>query len=220
MDGETDLKRRIVPLPCIGLTIELLHRIKVRLFISHNRNIPEKNRHNDTFCEVKFLHFIDIKIGNVLQGLIECPVPNNDIRRFDGNLRLFPPFIENDLFSLTINNTLLQGCYLRNTEWACGVAVYTGNLMSFDYGILFIYLSEFDLCLCSHNSCINFWNVFKYMLVINRKHVLININILSEWIGLGIEQIKTLLLGSQFTFWFTLLIVYVKHLQKERDRNV
>jgi len=24
-------------------------------------------------------------------------------------------------------NTLLQSCYLRNTEWTCGVAVYTGN---------------------------------------------------------------------------------------------
>jgi phospholipid-translocating ATPase len=74
--------------------------------------------------------FISSKSGNVwfCQGLIECPIPDNDTRRFDGNLRLFPPFIENDLFSLTINNTLLQGCYLRNTEWACGVAVYTGTL--------------------------------------------------------------------------------------------
>lgn len=88
LDGETDLKTRIVPLPCLGLTSDLLHKIK---------------------------------------GLIECPGPDNDIRRFDGNLRLFPPFIENDVFPLTINNTLLQCCYLRNTEWACGVAVYTGN---------------------------------------------------------------------------------------------
>jgi phospholipid-translocating ATPase len=60
------------------------------------------------------------------QGVIECPIPDKDIRRFDANIRLFPPFIDNDICPLTINNTLLQSCYLRNTEWACGVAVYTG----------------------------------------------------------------------------------------------
>lgn len=62
------------------------------------------------------------------QGVIECPIPDKDIRRFDANVRLFPPFIDNDICPLTINNTLLQSCYLRNTEWACGVAVYTGKI--------------------------------------------------------------------------------------------
>ncbi|KAM3384929.1 hypothetical protein ACQJBY_009101 [Aegilops geniculata] len=62
-----------------------------------------------------------------VEGVIECPIPDKDIRRFDANIRLFPPFIDNDICPLTINNTLLQSCYLRNTEWACGVAVYTGN---------------------------------------------------------------------------------------------
>ncbi|CAL5344857.1 unnamed protein product [Camellia sinensis] len=33
----------------------------------------------------------------------------------------------NDVCLLTIKNTILQSCYLRNTEWACGVATYTGN---------------------------------------------------------------------------------------------
>ncbi|CAK7322729.1 unnamed protein product [Dovyalis caffra] len=61
------------------------------------------------------------------RGVIECPNPDKDIRRFDANLRLFPPFIDNDVCPLTIKNTILQSCYLRNTEWACGVAVYTGN---------------------------------------------------------------------------------------------
>ncbi|XP_057852337.2 phospholipid-transporting ATPase 2 isoform X2 [Cryptomeria japonica] len=88
LDGETDLKTRVIPPPCSGLTPDLLHKIK---------------------------------------GVIECPGPDKDIRRFDANLRLFPPFIDNDVCPLTINNTLLQSCYLRNTEWACGVAVYTGN---------------------------------------------------------------------------------------------
>ncbi|KAM7277265.1 hypothetical protein ACFE04_019131 [Oxalis oulophora] len=62
-----------------------------------------------------------------IKGVIECPKPDKDIRRFDANLRLFPPFIDNDVCPLTIKNTLLQSCYLRNTEWACGVAIYTGN---------------------------------------------------------------------------------------------
>jgi len=88
LDGETDLKTRVSPPPCVGLEFEQLHRIK---------------------------------------GVIECPIPDKDIRRFDANIRLFPPFIDNDICPLTINNTLLQSCYLRNTEWACGVAAYTGN---------------------------------------------------------------------------------------------
>ncbi|XP_061368191.1 phospholipid-transporting ATPase 2 isoform X2 [Gastrolobium bilobum] len=88
LDGETDLKTRVLPSACMGIDVELLHKIK---------------------------------------GVIECPSPDKDIRRFDANMRLFPPFIDNDICPLTIKNTILQSCYLRNTEWACGVAVYTGN---------------------------------------------------------------------------------------------
>ncbi|KAG7983659.1 hypothetical protein I3843_04G117800 [Carya illinoinensis] len=88
LDGETDLKTRVIPSACMGIEYELLHKIK---------------------------------------GVIECHSPDKDIRRFDANLRLFPPFLDNDLCPLTITNTILQSCYLRNTEWACGVAVYTGN---------------------------------------------------------------------------------------------
>ncbi|KAL6502003.1 Alanine aminotransferase 2 [Orobanche gracilis] len=86
LDGETDLKTRLIPSACMGIDVELLHKIK---------------------------------------GVTECPSPDRDIRRFDANMRLFPPFLDNDVFPLTIKNTLLQSCYLRNTEWACGVAVYT-----------------------------------------------------------------------------------------------
>ncbi|XP_059280312.1 phospholipid-transporting ATPase 2 [Lycium ferocissimum] len=88
LDGETDLKTRVVASACMGIDSELLHKIK---------------------------------------GVIECPIPDKDIRRFDANMRLFPPFLDNDVCPLTIQNTILQSCYLRNTEWACGVAVYTGN---------------------------------------------------------------------------------------------
>ncbi|KAL1834610.1 hypothetical protein DCAR_0104820 [Daucus carota subsp. sativus] len=88
LDGETDLKTRVIPPACAGIELELLHKIK---------------------------------------GVIECPHPDKDIRRFDANMRLFPPFLDNDVCPLTIKNTILQSCYLRNTEWVCGVAVYAGN---------------------------------------------------------------------------------------------
>uniref|UniRef100_A0A0E0DCV2 Uncharacterized protein n=1 Tax=Oryza meridionalis TaxID=40149 RepID=A0A0E0DCV2_9ORYZ len=88
LDGETDLKTRIVPSICANLSPDQLGRVK---------------------------------------GVVECSNPDNDIRRFDANMRLFPPIIDSEKCPLTINNTLLQSCYLRYTEWACGVAVYTGN---------------------------------------------------------------------------------------------
>ncbi|KAL6652954.1 hypothetical protein ACP70R_011879 [Stipagrostis hirtigluma subsp. patula] len=88
LDGEIDLKTRVVPSVSANLSAEQLGKIK---------------------------------------GVIECPNPDNDIRRFDANIRLFPPITENEKCPLTINNTLLQSCYLRYNDWACGIAVYTGN---------------------------------------------------------------------------------------------
>lgn len=88
LDGETDLKTRIIPSICANLSSDQLGKVK---------------------------------------GVLECPNPDNDIRRFDANMRLFPPIIDNEKCPLAINNTLLQSCYLRYTEWACGVAIYTGN---------------------------------------------------------------------------------------------
>ncbi|XP_062225401.1 phospholipid-transporting ATPase 2-like [Phragmites australis] len=88
LDGEIDLKTRVIPSISANLSPEQLGKVK---------------------------------------GVVECPNPDNDIRRFDANMRLFPPIIDNEKCPLTINNTLLQSCYLRYTEWACGIAVYTGN---------------------------------------------------------------------------------------------
>ncbi|CAI0385422.1 unnamed protein product [Linum tenue] len=85
-------------------------------------------RENDEVpCDLVVLGTSDPQGLCYIEGVIECPNPDKDIRRFDANLRLFPPFIDNDVCPLTIKNTVLQSCYLRNTEWACGVAVYTGN---------------------------------------------------------------------------------------------
>ncbi|PON90006.1 P-type ATPase, subfamily IV [Trema orientale] len=98
---------------------------------------------------------IDLELLHKIKGVIECPVPDKDIRRFDANFRLFPPFIDNDLCPLTIKNTILQSCYLRNTEWACGVAVYTGKQWYVQYPEegpwyeLLVIPLRFEVLLCS-----------------------------------------------------------------------
>lgn len=121
LDGETDLKTRLTPSACMGIDLELLHKIKVRILFSSTIN--------RTCFYINVILSESFYILLPRQGVIECPNPDKDIRRFDANMRLFPPFIDNDVCPLTIKNTLLQSCYLRNTEWACGVAVYTGKFL-------------------------------------------------------------------------------------------
>lgn len=120
LDGETDLKTRVIPSACVGIDLELLHKMKVS-FCVHNHIVP--GFHVVSYKWILMLSYL------CFQGVIECPIPDKDIRRFNANMRLFPPFIDNDVCSLTIKNTLLQSCYLRNTEWACGVSVYTGIIL-------------------------------------------------------------------------------------------
>ncbi|RXH90418.1 hypothetical protein DVH24_035182 [Malus domestica] len=93
----------------------------------HVGNIVWLRENDEVPCDLVLIGTSEAQGLCYVEGLIECPNPDKDIRRFDANLRLFPPFIDNDMCPLTIKNTLLQSCYLRNTEWACGVAVYTGN---------------------------------------------------------------------------------------------
>lgn len=125
----------------MGLAPELLHKIKVSFSSGF-----------DIWFFFFYFYWEIVSDFIFCQGAIECPNPDKDIRRFDANMRLFPPFIDNDLCPLTINNTLLQSCYLRNTEWACGVAVYTGKF--YDLGtaiahptlynsVLFLFLNHF-----------------------------------------------------------------------------
>ncbi|OIV92010.1 hypothetical protein TanjilG_20940 [Lupinus angustifolius] len=77
-------------------------------------------RENDEVpCDLVLIGTSDSQGVCYIEGVIECPSPDKDIRRFDANMRLFPPFIDNDICPLTIKNTVLQSCYLRNTEWAC-----------------------------------------------------------------------------------------------------
>eukprot|EP00743_Colponemidia_sp_Colp-15_P003792 GILK01004090.1.p1 GENE.GILK01004090.1~~GILK01004090.1.p1 ORF type:complete len:1295 (-),score=222.23 GILK01004090.1:130-3960(-) len=60
-----------------------------------------------------------------LQGDVECEVPNRYLDTFDGKLTI-QQGQEKHMVSLGPKQLLLRGCKLRNTEWVCGVAIYTG----------------------------------------------------------------------------------------------
>ena len=53
---------------------------------------------------------------------VACELPNNRIHSFEGYLEA-----DGVRKQLTEQQVLLRGCCLRNTEWVCGVAVYTGR---------------------------------------------------------------------------------------------
>lgn len=59
-------------------------------------------------------------------GICECAGPNPEIYKFDSNLRLTPDEGAEKL-SVSVKQTALQGCMLRNTSWVYGLVVYTGN---------------------------------------------------------------------------------------------
>lgn len=52
---------------------------------------------------------------------IECPYPNRHIYSFDANL------YDGELTSLNYQHLLLQGTFIRNTDFVYGVSVYTGH---------------------------------------------------------------------------------------------
>lgn len=91
---------------------------------------------------------------------LECEPPNPRIYQYNGKIEL-----PDKTASLDKNQLLLSGAFLRNTSWAIGVAVYTGedtklrqNLMSrrfkqshienaVNHYIIYIILIQFALCL-------------------------------------------------------------------------
>ena len=58
-------------------------------------------------------------------GKISCELPNENIEQWDANLSIHSN--DTDLESLKINNLLLRGCFLRNTDYVIGVVVYMGQ---------------------------------------------------------------------------------------------
>ncbi|KAK9723743.1 hypothetical protein RND81_05G022300 [Saponaria officinalis] len=55
-------------------------------------------------------------------GLIRCEQPNRNIYEFTANMEF-----RGHKFPLSQSNIILRGCQLKNTEWAIGVVVYTGQ---------------------------------------------------------------------------------------------
>ncbi|CAG9311668.1 unnamed protein product [Blepharisma stoltei] len=55
-------------------------------------------------------------------SMLECDTPNPRIYQFSGAIEY-----ENKRYPLDKSQVLLGGAFLRNTSWAIGVAVYTGN---------------------------------------------------------------------------------------------
>lgn len=66
----------------------------------------------------------DLEINQIYRfhGIIEAPPPNPEINKFDATLLL-----DDHIISLSEKNLLLQGTFLKNTEWVIGMVVYTGN---------------------------------------------------------------------------------------------
>ncbi|KAH9743900.1 phospholipid-transporting ATPase 2 [Citrus sinensis] len=64
-------------------------------------NIVWLRENDEVPCDLVLIGTSDPQGVCYVEGVIECPGPDKDIRRFDGNLRLLPPFIDNDVMVLT-----------------------------------------------------------------------------------------------------------------------
>jgi magnesium-transporting ATPase (P-type) len=61
---------------------------------------------------------------NFDSAIIECDIQNEFLYKFNGTMKIS----ENDhMIPLDVENMLMRGSSLRNTEWAYGVAIYTGH---------------------------------------------------------------------------------------------
>ena len=104
------------------------------------------------------IEFSDKRINRIC-GKIECELPNASLYSFSGSFEY-----RGKVQSLDKSNLLLAGAFLRNTDWAIGVSIYTGrdtrlrqNMMDRKYKesriektanryILIIILLQFFLC--------------------------------------------------------------------------
>jgi len=56
---------------------------------------------------------------------LRCENPNNKIYQFEGQLIIQKPDLP--LMKVTLNQFLLRGAVLSNTDWIIGVVVYAGH---------------------------------------------------------------------------------------------
>ena len=55
-------------------------------------------------------------------GQIQAPAPNPEINKFEATL-----YLDEGSLSLSEKNLLLQGTFLKSTDWVVGIVVYSGN---------------------------------------------------------------------------------------------
>jgi magnesium-transporting ATPase (P-type) len=63
-------------------------------------------------------------LTNFNQAVIECEKENEFIYKFFGTMQLDPVA---EPFALDVDQVLLRGSSLRNTDWIYGIAIYTGH---------------------------------------------------------------------------------------------
>ena len=56
-----------------------------------------------------------------------CDKPDENLEKWDANLQFQHPENLTQVIPLTINNLLLRGCFLRNTEQCYGIVCYLGK---------------------------------------------------------------------------------------------
>ena len=65
------------------------------------------------------------------RGSVTCAAPNDELYKFDSQLRLDPSDPACPVESLSSDQLLLQATHVRNTEFVFGLVVYTGNETKF-----------------------------------------------------------------------------------------
>lgn len=98
LDGETNLKAR----SSLQVTDQMC-----------SRQVANAN---------KELDYIATCGSSLMTATIECDAPNKMLYEFCGKLR-----INSEEYPIGPENILLRGAKMRNTEWALGVAIYTGH---------------------------------------------------------------------------------------------
>lgn len=90
--------------------------------------VETKNLDGETNLKIKSANkemqarFKDVSSLASIEGEINCEGPNNAIYNFEGNVNL-----NGKMISLNIDNLLLRGSSLRNTEYVYCLAVYQGH---------------------------------------------------------------------------------------------
>ncbi len=104
----------------------------------------------------------DYLFNNKLQFKLESESPNENISKWQGALTFYN---DNESISVSMNQMILRGCILKNTDWVIGCVVATGTEtkislnskkskfkrsnvdITVDYGLYFIFLVQQILCI-------------------------------------------------------------------------